>query len=401
LEALHRPMVSTQRRPWGALVAALVVLGFGLSAAAYESGWTLRAASPSPRPLFDVTDLTSSLGGAFVPGAIQGFGANSSAVLLTGIGVYNKPAGFTLPVLARMMDGGAGPSVSNLTPQVEPYFHDGGTYGAVWNGSAWLLTGEATWGTLNEGSAVFLSSSGITNLTPTVGAHFLAGGIWIAGWNGTSWLLGGNSSDGAALVSVAGATVTNLSGQIPASTPDSWIQLLAWNGTSWIVGGHGVFGVLSGGKYADLLPGSPFVPSGVYAGAWDGARWIVGGGPPASIAEVSGLAVHPAPSLPAGFEAWVGAIVGISGGWLIVGQGLATSTARTPAMAFWLPGSPRTLDLTALLPASFQGGQPAYAAPAPFLGSFAILLVGWGDYNPGSGLSHGAVAELVPHNGPG
>jgi hypothetical protein len=398
VSAPRRPQTGS-RRGWLTIAAIGVGIIVALAAGLYGSG-ILKVGTGPPSPIkFLVNDLTGLLGPTFHPGAIQGFGSNTSTVQFTGIGEYDKPTDFSLPVLAQIQAGGSGPIGTNKTPVIEQYFRNGGTYGAAWNGTAWLLTGEATWGTRNVGTGIFMSGTSLTNLTPKIERYFPGEGVWIAAWNGTSWLIGGNSTSGAVLVSITGSVFTNLSGVLPTHSSNDWIQLLAWNGTSWLVGGHGIFGTLENGRYTNLLPQSPFVGNGVFAADWNGANWLVGGGAPASIVRLSGTSLIPAAPLPSDFRAWVSAIVAFSGGWLLVGQGTVNASVDTPAMAYWSGSTGTMTDLTTLLPGSFQGGQPAFAGKSPLFGPSAILIAGWGGYNTVTGLSTGAVAEVIPSGG--
>jgi hypothetical protein len=310
--------------------------------------------------------------------------------------VWNRPNDLTLPVIASL--GASGPA-TNVTPTVDTYFQDGGVFGSVWNGTAWLVSGEATWGSLNEGVLISGSGDRWTNLTPVVGSFFLNGGIWAVGWNGTGWLLAGNTSHGASMVSFDHGVVRDRTALLPGNVPGNWIQLLVWNGTTWMVGGKGIFGTYSQGLYTDLFPASPFTGGGAYAADWNGTSWLVGGGVPAAIVLVEGDHLVPAPSLPAAFDLWPGSVVWTPIGWIVAGKGDGpgpTSGGSEPELALWpsmVVGS-SVQDLSGLLPAPFEGGQVQFAGWAPLLGSNAILLVGQGSLDAVSGYSVGAMALL-------
>ncbi|MGI0156078.1 MAG: hypothetical protein ACREDE_08125, partial [Thermoplasmata archaeon] len=236
-------------------------------------------ASPSAGPTVSVRDETPALDGVFDPGIILAAASNGSATLLGGIGVYTKlPRDFSLPVLAELLPSVGGAHAVNLTAAVNQYFYAGGIYAIGWNGTAWLIAGQATWNGTNYGTAVAMTGSGFRNLTPAFEPFFVGGGIFAVGWNGTSWLLGGNSTSGVALVALRGTSATGLSSRLPSTAPDRWLQLLQWNGAEWLVGGEGVFGTLDGTDFTNLLGATPFAGTGAWAGAGDGTGWIAGGG---------------------------------------------------------------------------------------------------------------------------
>src|SRR5467141_2891104 len=135
--------------PMWAVAIVVTVAAAGVGSAAWATTWV--SAPPTgaaPGGIRAVHDLTPQLGPTFHPGAIQGFGYNDSLIFLAGISVWDKPAESSQPVLASLDPH---QSVVNLTPSVAREFADGGVFGSVWNGSAWLLSGEVTWGSLNEG----------------------------------------------------------------------------------------------------------------------------------------------------------------------------------------------------------------------------------------------------------
>jgi len=380
-------------------VAVLVVLIVAVSVAAAAWSESQRSLAPSAGPrvgIASVEDLTPRLGEVFSPGAIQGFGANDSSIFLAGIGVWNRPIGLTLPVIASL---GASGTASNVTPSVETYFEEGGVFGSVWNGTDWMLSGEATWGSLNEGVLITGSGDHWTNLTPLVGSYFLDGGLWAVGWNGSGWLLGGNTSHGASLVSYDHGVVHDLTSLLTDNDPGYWIQLMVWNGSAWMLGGKGVFGTYSNGAYTDLMDESPFTDGGAYAADWNGSAWLVGGGPAAAIVVVEGASVQPGPALPSTFNLWPGSVIWTPAGWLVAGKGGGSppwSGTSTPELCVWPSDQVGATvdDLSGLLPPSFEGGQVQFAWWSPLLGSNTILLVGQGSLDAVSGYSDGAIALL-------
>lgn len=343
-----------------------------------------------------VTNETRSLGSTFHPGAILCGGSNGSATFLGGIGVYLKPKDFSLPVLALAEPRADGPDVRNITPLVNSYFWQGGIYSIVWNGSAWLLTGQAGWGGVNTGSAVLIQGTRLTNLTPLLGNFFPGGGIWTAGWNGTAWLLGGNSTAGPVLLSLQGGRVAELTSVVRWHDPHNWFQYMEWNGQEWLLAGDGILGLLRGSVYVDLFPGSPYVGGGVYSGGWNGSAWLVGGGSGA-VSVIAGNALYAGPALPLGLEQSILAIQPVGSGWIIAGKGSTPTGGIAPGLAYWNgtsdPGSVR--DLSAQLPGSFLGGEIWGAVPLPGTPVPAFYLVGIGSYNFTSGSGVGALAYLV------
>lgn len=378
------------RAQWVAVASSIILTAIAVGA-------TLEMGPPDlSTPSLRSADLSSSLAGVFHPGVILGAGSNQTDTLLAGIGVYARSPEYSLPVLADLRAGPNGPSVSNLTPAAEPYFFEGGTYALGWNGSDWLVGGQATWGGVNAGTLVSLRGETFTNLTPLIGPYFSGGGIYALGWNGTAWLLGGNSSTGIAVVAVHGNQVVNLTGLVPGRDPFGWVQLIAWNGAEWLLGGQEVFGTLAGGTYHDLLPSSPFVGSGVYSGAWNGSAWLAGGGG-GDLAVVRNDATRPAPLLPVRFDQAVLVIASYSAGWLIGGKGSTTAGGFAPALVTWdgATGSSGIVDLGALIPATFQGGELQGGGWAPAFGPGEFVVVGEGNYNTASGYGVGAMALLT------
>lgn len=372
-----------------AVIIIVLVAGFG---------W-LSGGSPTPaRPgalRFQVQDETSSLGPTFHPGVILGTAGNSSASLLGGIGVYVKTPEFTLPAVAAMTLGPDGPVVTNLTPSLNAYLWEGGIYGADWNGSAWLVVGQAGWGGGNFGTAVSIEGTTITNLTGPVYSDFAGGGIFALGWNGSAWLLGGNSSTGPALVSLQGSRVTDLSSRLSGPATDCYLQILAWNGAAWILGGQGIFETLQGASITNLLPGTPFQGNGVYAAGWNGSVWLVGGGG-GVLALLQGDTVRAGPTMPSTFDQVVLFVAAVPGGWLIGGKGATSAGGIEAELVYWPSIEPLQplLDLDSRMPSSFIGGEIQAASAAPMFGPTSYLVVGEGDYNGRSGYGVGAIALL-------
>ncbi|MCI4316913.1 MAG: hypothetical protein L3J96_00100 [Thermoplasmata archaeon] len=356
-------------------------------------------------PSFEVQNETSELGATFEHGAPQAFGYNGSVVLLTG--VVGAPVNSTVPFALLGALGGVpspGPA-PNLSAEIAGEFPGGDTLGIGWNGTAWLIAGEAAWRGYSGGAVVALSDGRWTNLTGVVGPYFSgAGGIWFVAWNGTSWLLGGASGRGAALVSLHGSTVHDLTELLPNRGPNTWIQFLAWNGTGWLVGGYGVFGELSAGRYTDLFASSMFGGGGMYAADWNGSAWLVGGGTPGTIEYLYGSQLVPGPTLAATFSMWVSTIVWDGDGWFIGVAGAKPTHLHTAELEYLESETGALLDLSTRLPGAFSGGQVQYGALAPFLGPGAVLLIGQGGLGtPGkaAGPSEGAASSIKRASGTG
>ncbi|HZY70618.1 MAG TPA: hypothetical protein VFF67_06555 [Thermoplasmata archaeon] len=374
-----------------AAVAALVVPG----PAAFNPGARLTAAG------FRVTDLTGSLGPSFHPGIILGAGSNRTSTLFGGIGVYHRSPDFSLPALAEITPADQPLAASNLTPLVIDYFWLGGVYGIGWNGSSWMLAGQAAWGggTNNWGAAVTWENGVLVNRTAGLGRVFDGGGIFAMGWNGSSWLLGGNNTSGRpTLESFDGTHSVDLSSRIVFHKNNgSWLQLTAWNGREWLVGGEGVLGILSGTSFLDLYPQSPFVGSGVWTADWNGTAWLVGGGG-GHLAVVEGSAIQTVANLAPNFNQAVLIILHEPGGWLVAGKGSTSRGMYAPELVYWRSTVPTSapMDYSGSLPVAFRGGEIQSGALAPGFCPGCAVLVGEGSYNTASGFGVGAVALLEP-----
>lgn len=379
---------------WAIVAAAVAV------SAVVAVLWLAPGGSPGPRPTeaFGVQNETSALGPVYHPGIILGAASNGSVALLGGIGVYTKVPEYTLPDLASATVDSGQVVVTNLTPAVNPYFFEGGVYAMGWNGSAWLLGGQAGWGggSHNAGSLVAFSEGRFVNRTTLLGTAFAGGGVFAMGWNGSAWLLGGNSTTGPALESIAGGKVTNLSAKLPLRDPSGWLQTIDWNGNEWLIGGEGVFGLLTGSNYTDLWDSAPFGGSGVYAADWNGSVWLAGGGA-AALVTVRGQVVQSAPPLSGRFDQSVTFVAAVPGGWLLGGTGTSSAGGFAPELAYWDGSGPTatSLDLTAELPSAFLGGDLQAGCLAPAFGPDRALVVGEGQYNNETGFGLGAMALVT------
>lgn len=342
-------------------------------------------------PAIQARDETGALGGLFHPGVILALASNGSAALVGGIGVYTKHPELTLPVLGELTPAGDGVAVKNLTPLVDPYFYEGGVYAIGWNGTGWLLAGQAGWGGSNYGSVVSRDGVGFHNLTRLVAPYFAGGGIFALGWNGSAWLLGGNSSKGIALVSLEGRGVIDLSPILRGHDTTGWVQLLSWNGIQWLVGGQGVFGTLEGFRFSDLLSATPFSDSGAWAADWNGSTWVAGGGRGALAIIQEG--VVRGSTLAHGLDQAALFVVHLPNGWLVGGKGTNTARGLAGVLLFWAGGGPAGVaDLSAYIPASFDGGEIQGGAWSPAFGPDSFLLVGDGHYDNATGYGVGALA---------
>ncbi len=379
----------TRAHNWVTTSIAILAVGITIAATFLSGG------GPAPGRFWS-TDISGALGPVFHPGVILGAGSNSTDTLLAGIGVYTISPEFSLPVLADVHVASSGPVVRNLTSEVDPYFYLGGTYALGWNGSAWLVGGQATWGGVNDGTLVALTGSTFTNVTSLIYPYFAGGGIFAMGWNGTAWLIGGNSSAGVVLVSLQGARVTDLTNVLPQRDPFGWIQLLAWNGREWMIGGERVLGTYEGATFHDLLPGSPFVTSGVYSGGWNGTAWVVGGGGGVAVVIRDDL-LYPGPDLPTAFDQSVLLVISYPNGWIVGGKGTAPSGVREGELVTWSggAGAAGVQDLRSLIPTSFAAGELQGGCWAPEFGLSQLLIVGEGSYNAITGYGSGTMARVA------
>lgn len=380
---------------------AAFLVGVGVAIVLLVASQVLVVPVPSKVPLapgFAVYNESAALGPVYDPGVILGAASNGTETLLGGIGVYVKVPEFTLPGLASLEGPASSPSVTNLTPAVNTEFWEGGVYAMGWNGTAWLIGGQAGWGggSNNFGALVRLQSGGFVNETDLLGGAFNGGGVFAMGWNGTSWLFGGNSTQGPVLISLHGTRVTNLTSEIRGWDPWNYIQTLDWNGQEWLVGGEGVFGLLQGNTFTDLWSQSPYAGAGVYAAGWDGSEWLAGGGA-GRLVLVDGDTVHAVPPLGDHFDQSVTFVSRIAQGWLIGGTGTSSAGAFAPELVFWNGegSSSTTVDLTPELPSAFTGGDLQSGCEVPAFGADSFLVVGEGDYNNDTGFGVGALALVT------
>ena len=347
---------------------------------------------------WQVQDLSYTLGSSYRPGSVQAFGSSPSETIIGGNGNYDnvRTHNFSVPVLLDFRGSFGSAPGRNLTSVLEPYFHNGGVFGQVWNGSAWLFTGFADRGEGSTPVVVAWDHGTVTDFTRSVGGAFDGQGIWAAAWNGSAWLLGGNSTARAGLVALFpdGRSV-DLSLQVPAPAAGSWIQLLAWNGSGWLVGGWQVLGTVTGTHFVDALGGSPFRSGGTYAADWNGEAWLIGGAP-----DLVALWTHGSwgrsIALGATLGSWVNAIVRVPGGWILGGGGAADTgpSPYVPGLAY-LSDDGNLTDLSPRVAAVFEGGYIQFAATLPSARvPGAILLVGEAHAQPVSLRSDGATALL-------
>ncbi len=379
---------SIARAGGAALVVAVLVFG------ALVVGFSA-VPPPSPAIQFAMSNETAALHGMFGSGELLSSASNGTATLFGGIENYRKTTDFSLPALAVAKPGPLGPRIQNLTAVVEPYFWQGGIYSIVWNGTAWLLTGQAGWGGKNIGTAVWLDGGRVTNLTPELGRYFPRGGIWTSAWNGSSWLVAGNSTAGPIAVALSPAgTTLNLSSRIVGHAPKTWIQSMGWNGHQWLLGGEGILGLFQGSSFTDLFPSAPYDGNGVYSIGWNGSSWLVGGGS-GRASSIQSDRVGPGPTLPSDLDQSILAMTAAPAGWLIGGKGSSPTAPLAPGLAFWTAGGSLStvIDLGPTLPAAFEGGEIWGATPIPRAAS-GYYVLGFGDYNDTSGSARGALAEL-------
>lgn len=344
-----------------------------------------------------ITDYTSAMHPVFEPGIILALGSNDSDAYLGGIGVYIRSTDYSLPVLASVVSSGGALKIANSTDPVNQYFWAGGVYGVEWNGSGWLVAGQASYARGNFGAMVEVQGSHITNLTRFIAPYFGGGGVYAIGWNGSAWLIGGNASWGIVLVAFSHGVVTNLTSRLPIHTTVGWLQLIRWNGDAWLVGGQGVLCLMRGSTVTDLFPRSPFAGSGVYTADWNGSAWLIGGGA-GKLVIVQGNNVLPGPAMPPRFDQSVLMVLWAPGLWLIGGKGTAAHGSFAPALASWTGASAGGLtDLTAMVPPSFVGGEIQGGGWGPAAWGSVVLLGGEGAYNTHTGYGSGAVAVMTLH----
>jgi hypothetical protein len=345
---------------------------------------------------FSFMNLTSELGNTFSSGSIQSFSINESAILLAGVGYYNRSTGYNLPSLMKLNSTNPSAIGEPMMSVAEKYFHNGTIFGSAWNGSAWMLTGESYNGVIDGGGAIIISGDVITNLTPQIEPYFNLGGAWFDAWNGTGWLIGGNNDKQAALVGLYHDKVINytpLLGKLPMR---SWIQLIVWNGTSWLIGGYQIFGFLTSGKYIDMLQKTEFLNSGVLAASFVNHRWYIGGGPPAGIQVLYPNGTTNTIQMPSYFNKWVNGITCYKGYFLVGGEAAPNSFEICPALyAINISAKEEMFcNLTSLLPSSFKHGQIQFIAYIQFKGVSGVMIAGQGSYNTSTGYSKGALSLM-------
>lgn len=414
-----RPRKGSESRKWLAIAAlavvAMVAVAGTVELYAHRSGTNCQCNAPPSGVCYGPTssgvdllgsNATGDLAGAFTTGSVQAFGSNSTSLIAGGVSSFVR-GGLpydTYPAAAAVPQNfGAG---TNLTSLIAPYFVGGGVFPVGWNGTSWLVAGEATWGDLSVGAAVGYQDGRVTNLTGLVAPYFRAtvpssdAGIFIAGWDGTGWLIGGNNSQGASLIYLQGDRVTDLTPSLPENGPNDWVQMLAWNGTGWLIGGEGILVSWYHGTFTDLFPASPFAPSGgVFGFDWDGSRWLVGG-TPTKTEYIQGDQETPGPSVPANFDAWINTVVYVPGQeplWVLGGGGYGPSQTHTSELAVANDSGTggTAASLTNCLPGAFLGGWVQFGADASPTTPTVIGLVGEGGTDPSTGSSHGAMGLLT------
>lgn len=383
------------RGKWVAVLVIAIVAGAIVSGSVYFAFF--HSTQSTSLNAFHVTDLSPDLGTQFTPGSIQAFGANSTSLLISGMGIYNKSTDFSLPNLMEMNSLSPNVQGKNMDYVADQYFKNGNVFGTGWNGSSWLLTGQISWGNVTEGAVISMTGTKMTNLTSIFSRYFQNGGIWFDGWNGTGWLLGGNNDRKASLVSYQNGIVVNETSLLGNQSFNAWIQWLDWNESAWLVGGHGVFGFLKGNSYTSMLEVSAFNSSGVYASYFNDGRWIVGGGPPVAIQVVVGNRITDTIHMPSFFNAWINGITFYEGQYLVGGKGLNKNGSMHPALYSVVlnSSSPSIRNLTSFLPSSFDLGQIQFISFLTFAGNSGVLIAGQGHYDPHSGFSKGALAFLT------
>ncbi len=347
---------------------------------------------------FKIVNLTADLGTYFTPGSIQAFGYNNSGLLLTGATYYNKSTEATLPALMRINSLNGTSIGTGLDSITAKYFRNGTVFGAGWNGTDWLLTGEVSFGNTDEAGIISMNGDNIANLTETIGKYFKNGGAWFDSWNGTGWLIAGNVDKRACLVGYYHGEIINYTAELGFVPQDSWIQYLSWNGSSWLVSGHSIFGFLQGKNYINMLNMTVFRSSGVYSACYTSqGEWIVGGGPPAKLELIRGQKVIANISLPPKFNQWVNGITKFDGLYILGGKGANKSDPIFPALySLNLSGvNWNFTDLSSLLPSSFDEGQVQFLSFVDFKNTTGVLIAGQGHYNINTGYSTGSLALLT------
>lgn len=377
-------------------IVVLIVIVAIVIAAGYGIYYHVITTPPNASVNYSVVNLTGDLGNSFDPGSIQAFGSNSSSILLAGVGYSDKTtqtSNASLMQLGSLQPGNPGMELSTITNE---YFHNGTVFGTAWNGTAWLLTGEAAWSGMSQAGIIALNGSAVVNLTSTMGHYFRDGGAWIDAWNGSGWLIGGNSDTAAVLVGYYHGEIINYTSALGPLPVHSWIQLLDFNGSSWLVGGHGVFGFLSSGHFTNMLNRTAFASSGVYAAQFTGNRWIIGGGPPAGIQIIIGSSIESAVLTPSFFNSWVNGICVYDNGYFIGGKGMHSNRFFPALYEMTISSSGTSFqNLSSLLPSSFEGGQVQFMSTISFQNNTGILIAGQGDYNATTAFSMGALAFLT------
>ena len=373
------------------IIVLIVSAGFGVF---YE----IRNNSSGTYSSYSIVNLTGDIGQSYDPGSIQAFGLNNTSILISGVGYSNKSTGFSdasLMQLDTLQPGRIGTELSAVTKE---YFNNGTLSGTAWNGTSWLLTGEAAWDGESQGGVIAMNGSTIDNLTSSIGRYFIDGGAWIDAWNGSGWLIGGNSSSTAVLIGYYHGTIINYTPELGPQPNHSWIQFLANNTTSWLVGGHGIFGFLTAGRYTNMLNKTAFLSSGVYAAQFTGGRWIIGGGPPALVQIISGNNVESAIFPPAFFNGRVNAICIYNNNYFVGGETKHSGSIFPALYGVTFSPSASFENLSSNLPSSFKGGQVRFMSTVTFGNYSGILIAGQGNYNPVTGFSTGALAFLNEKN---
>ncbi|MEM0158710.1 MAG: hypothetical protein QW812_04280 [Thermoplasmataceae archaeon] len=383
------PIVFPSRKLLAVIVAVLVI-----ALVAYEVFDRLEAGAKIPE--FRYISLQEELGTQFDPGSIQAFGYNNTSLLISGLGPYNKSTDSSLPNLEEIDSLNIQPG-KNMDSAISEYFGLGSVFGTNWNGSAWLLTGQLSYGDVNVGSVVSYEGNRFTNLTPRFSTYFQRGGAWIDGWNGSAWIVAGNSDNRASLVEYSHGSVVNLTGLLGNTPVGSWIQFVLWNGSAWFLGGHLIFGFLNGDRYTNLLSLSPFADSGALSGLYVDGEWIIGGGPPAGAVIVKGQSITEAFHPPAYLNMWINGIADFNGYIFLGGKGMTDTGLIHPALYIYrsLSSFNNPVNQSAEIPASFNGGQIQFMETIDFHGVQSLFIAGQGNYNEETGYSTGALCQVL------